>query len=595
MEKIGVLDFGGQYTHLIANRIRRLGVYSEVLDNNATGEGFCGVILSGGPGSVYDANAPQLNPALLTSKIPILGICYGHQLLANTLGGKVDKGNIQEYGRADMDITKKSEIFKELDKKETVWMSHGDTITKLPEGFTEIASTSDCSFTAMENKSKKIFGFQFHPEVTHTKNGNKILSNFIDICNCKREWNIDKHITEINENIKQLVNDKKVFLLVSGGVDSTVAFALLNNALGKEKVFGLHINTGLMRKNESEEILSVFNSFGFDNLSVVDAKKDFLDALKNITDPEQKRKIIGNKFLDVTNREIDKFNLDQDNWVLAQGTIYPDTIESGGTKNSSVIKTHHNRVDKIQELINKGRVIEPLADFYKDEVRKVGLGLGIPKSLIWRHPFPGPGLGVRILCSDTEQSEPDLKILENKLNEELKLVDRNIFVLPVQSVGVQGDSRTYAHPAVITGSVDFNNLEKLSTAITNNHKNINRVLLLLAPSKMPKQMLKKCDINFDRAQIAREADFIAHQVLLDNDYLEKVWQMPVVLLPLINENNEETIVLRPVSSNEAMTAEFSMLPENIVMEMAEKLINISGVGTVLYDMTHKPPGTIEWE
>lgn len=598
MDNIAVLDFGGQYTHLIANRVRRLGVYSEVLSPEVDLrklKKFAGIILSGGPDSVYDKNAPSLNPEILELELPVLGICYGHQLMVYTMKGDVRRGTIREYGLAVLNMKTESAVFKEIPRETNIWMSHGDTVAKLPPGFKAIASTVDCEYAAIENLQRKLFGFQFHPEVTHTDEGMKMLSNFIDICNCKRTWNVADHLAGLYRNLKESAKGKKVFLLVSGGVDSTVAFALLNNALGKDRVFGLHIDTGLMRKGESSETIKVLHELGFTNLSVTYAGETFINALKGVYKPEEKRRIIGETFLDVKDREIVRFGLDENDWLFAQGTIYPDTIESGGTKNAKVIKTHHNRVDRIQKMIKKGLVLEPLASFYKDEVRKTGIDLGLPKALIWRHPFPGPGLGVRILCSDGK-ANPDIEKIENKVRNSFVLKNRELFVLPVQSVGVQGDMRTYAHPAVITGNMDFSGLEDLSTKITNAFQEINRVLLLLSSkTRLSSLRLLSCDVSPLRIKKAREADAVSNAILEKHGLMSEIWQMPVVLLPLTDEHGNEAIVLRPVVSQEAMTARVYALPENVVAEMAEELLSISGIGTVFYDITHKPPATIEWE
>lgn len=282
-------------------------------------------------------------------------------------------------------------------------MSHGDAVEKIPEGFITIASTQDCTHAAVADHSRNFYGLQFHPEVTDSINGMKILSNFIDICGCKRDWNSDAFFEEIAGSIRSICGDRKVFLLVSGGVDSSVAFTLLNKVLGSSKVLGLHIDNGLMREGESSAVIEYMRENGFDNLKVIDASGDFLKALEGVTDPEKKRTIIGNMFLTAKEKAFEEFGLNADEWILAQGTIYPDTIESAGTQHADLIKTHHNRVDLILELIRLERVIEPLSQLYKDEVRELGEKLGLPGKLVWRHPFPGPGLGVRVLCSDGKE------------------------------------------------------------------------------------------------------------------------------------------------------------------------------------------------
>ncbi|MCL2283154.1 MAG: glutamine-hydrolyzing GMP synthase, partial [Fibromonadales bacterium] len=455
---IAVLDFGGQYAHLIANRVRKHGVFTRIFSPNTPVEHLKevkGIIFSGGPMSVYEQKAPAFNKAILNINVPKLGICYGHQLIAESFGGKVVPGKVKEYGIANLEITdKESLLLKGIPEKSRAWMSHGDQISKLPGGFKAIASTSDCEFAAVENSAQKIYGIQFHPEVTHSEFGETVLENFaLNICGCKKSWDIKSYLPKISEKIKKTVGGKKVFLLVSGGVDSTVAFVLLNRILGSERVLGLHIDSGLMRLNESSNVMDFLKKEGMDNLQICDASEVFLNALKGVALPEMKRKIIGETFLKVKDSEMQRLSLSEDEWVIAQGTIYPDTIESGGTENSDVIKTHHNRVQGVLELEKKGMLLEPLADLYKDEVRALGTSIGIPHELVWRHPFPGPGLGVRLLCSDGKS--------------------------PLKSVGVQGDARTYAQPLFIESEESWEELEKRSTDTTNRSSEINRVVLTI--------------------------------------------------------------------------------------------------------------------
>ncbi len=613
-DKIVVLDFGAQYGHLIARRIRELNVYSEIMEPTVDVSGLknCkGIILSGGPSSVNDEDAPEYNPEIFKLDIPILGICYGHQVMSKEMKGSIKPGKSNEYGIAKLDITDNNSLFKDMDSsQEIVWMSHGDSVDELPNGFKTIASTADCAVAAIANESKKYYGLQFHPEVTHTKNGQKIFDNFINICSCKREWTMKNYVKDQIDEIKNRVGDsKKVFLLVSGGVDSTVAFSLLNKALGNDRVYGLHIDNGLMRKNESEFVDKVLRKHGFDNFHVVDAGKQFIDNLKGVTEPEAKRKIIGDTFIDVQKSELARLDLDEDLWLLGQGTIYPDTIESSGTKNSALIKTHHNRVEIIQKLIEQGKVIEPLAQLYKDEVRAVGKELELPYELVWRHPFPGPGLGVRVLCNNTENDHTADEITEingrifSVINNEDKYLGK---ILPIKSVGVQGDFRTYRNPCVIYSKdlnkensiLDYDELEKISTDLTNKVPEINRVVLCLTNSsetleKRPSLLLDKT-MTVDRIDLLKEADNIAMNALIENKLMDEIWQMPTVLIP-ISFGNGESIVLRPVLSKEAMTASFARIEKDILLKMATDIKNIPGIDEVFFDLTHKPPGTIEWE
>jgi GMP synthase (glutamine-hydrolysing) len=597
MDQIAVIDFGGQYTHLIANRIRRLGVYSAIVSCNADVsklKDFKGIILSGGPSSVLEAGSPTVSKEIFTLGIPILGLCYGHQLMAKLLGGKVSRGEVREYGIARMAIRRESPLFSGLDKSQQIWMSHGDSVESLPEGFETYGTTDDCATAAVGNPAKRWFGLQFHPEVTDTPAGMNMLDNFLTICAVSRTWNPDQYLKEISTEIKKQCGGRKVFLLVSGGVDSTVAFALLNKALGPEHVLGLHIDNGMMRLNETADIEAMLNREGFNNLHVVDASETFLAALKGVTEPEKKRTIIGNTFLKVKEQAEASLGLNVNEWLLGQGTIYPDTIESAGTEHAAKIKTHHNRVDIVLELIAAGLVVEPLAQLYKDEVRMLGKALGLPDSLIWRHPFPGPGLGVRLLCSDGGAVEltPGLDARLNALTQPQGYA---AVALPVRSVGVQGDSRTYAHPALLTGTHDWAALEALSTRITNGISDINRVVYGLHIESKPSYRLISAYPTRERLDKLRLIDAAVTKALLDFKAYDAVWQMPVVLLPLVNENGHECIVLRPIMSQEAMTARFVALPDAVLAAMVEGIRKVDGAGDVFFDLTHKPPGTIEWE
>ncbi len=584
MEKIVILDFGSQYCHLLARRIRDLGVYSEIMAAESKVEEIGdvkGIIISGGPSSVFDPSSPKLDLRIFEMGVPVLGLCFGHQLIAFNLEGRVDKGDVREYGKSVLNIYN-SELFKGLGKEEVVWMSHFDTVKGVPEGFKVIGSTTDCPFAAIEDSKKRIYGVQFHPEVTHTKNGLKILGNFVNICGCKKNWSMENFISEKIDEVKDFVGEKKVLLLVSGGVDSTVCFALLNRALGKERVYGLHIDNGLMRKNESSEIKKELEKFGFDNFHVVDASKEFVGALEGVYDPEEKRKIIGEKFIDVQQKELERMGFNSSEWLLGQGTIYPDTIETGGTKNSALIKTHHNRVEVVRQMIKEGKVIEPIKELYKDEVRMLGRNLGLSISLVNRHPFPGPGLGVRCLCGEVEErSDADVDSFVSKYDVRAR-------VLGVKSVGVQGDERTFKNPVVLFGDLNWEELEEISTMITNNFSSVNRVLYSL---KFSDGSFKKSFVTKERLDRLREADDIVMKMLIDRGVYDDVWQFPVVMLPV---GCNESVVLRPVDSKEAMTAEFSKIDMNIVKEMAEKIYAL-GFSNVFYDITNKPPGTIEWE
>ena len=638
MNHIAILDFGSQYTHLIARRVRELGVLSKIYAPDIKAAKLpadaVGLILSGGPQSVYAKDSLTIDQKIIKLGKPILGLCYGHQLLANLLGGAVAPGSVREYGRAQLEIKKDSPLLAGVNKKSLVWMSHGDTVTKLAPGFSVIAATADCPIAAASDEARAIFGLQFHPEVRHTSAGKKILKNFvINICRAERKWKIENLLNDLIEKIRQQAGAKNVFLLVSGGVDSTVCFALLEKALGRERVYGLHIDTGFMRQNESRQVKASLAAAGYNNLRQIDASALFYKRLRNVFDPEQKRQIIGQTFLDVQEQTSQKLKLDVKKWLLGQGTIYPDTIESGGTRHADKIKTHHNRVDAIREMISQGRVIEPLADFYKDEVRQLGQILGLPAELINRHPFPGPGLAIRVLwhCERSEASQKlatlwaAIPTLNSGIAEPVPSIPEGVVstlsrndifysILPIKSVGVQGDNRTYAHPLVLwfnnlsmtglsaealakaEGETSWNKLDQLASQITNTNRHINRVLLLLNPSSdnKIKGQLKMAYLTPKRVELARQIDALALEEITNAGQYDKIWQFPVVLLPF-GEKGKESIVLRPIVSQEAMTANFARLPQVVLTQIVERILATEKISYVFYDITNKPPGTIEWE
>lgn len=607
MDSIAVIDFGGQYAHLIANRIRRLGVFAEiVLPAQATAahlKSYAGIVLSGGPASVLTKDSPTLSKEIFTLGIPVLAICYGHQLTMHLLGGKVKKGKAPEYGPAELKLVGKSALFAGVKPKSTAWMSHWDEVVALPEGFTVVASTKDCKYAAVVGEFKiqnskfktRIYSLQFHPEVTHTAQGEKIIANFVKVTGAKKSWTMDEFLKSEIKKIKTQVGDRKVFLLVSGGVDSTVAFALLEKALGKNRVYGLLVDHGLARQGETEAVIESLKKAGFDNLHVAREAGHFLAALKNAVDPEEKRRIIGRVFLHVQRAAVHRLKLNPRQWLLGQGTIYPDTIESGATKHADKIKTHHNRVEEIEEMVRQGLVVEPLKDLYKDEVREVGRKLKLPAALVDRHPFPGPGLGVRILCTK-ELVKPDTTSrIEAEIRRKWKMDGK---VLPIKSVGVQGDARTYAYPvALFTSSRDFVKLDRIATEIIQRFPEVNRVILALNTTKAPRMFrMKVATITPSRVELLQSADAVAMDVLRAKKCYDRVWQMPVVLAPVNSDGSGlESVILRPVESREAMTAAFAKLPAPVVAEMTKRIAKIKGIAYVFYDITNKPPATIEWE
>lgn len=595
---IVVLDFGGQYAHLIANRIRRLRVHTEIR-SPATAvadlQDADGLILSGGPASVYDPQAPAYNPEILAMGKPMLGLCYGHQLLCHCLGGQVKRGATHEFGAAYLHVQKAEGVLAGLDARERVWMSHRDHVAALPPGFAVLGATENCPVAAMGDPERKIYGLQFHPEVTHTVRGMEILDNFAELCGAERCWTMERYAGQAIARIREQARGGNVFLFVSGGVDSSVAFLLLNRALGAERVLGLHIDNGFMRAGETALVERLMKGAGLHNLKVVDASADFLAATAGIADPEEKRRRIGEEFIRVRDRALAALALNPDEWLLGQGTLYTDTIESGGTENAAVIKTHHNRVGVIERLLAEGKVVEPLDQLYKDEVRTLGETLGLPHHLIWRHPFPGPGLAVRVLCSEQSSAQNADSGLVSEAQKVAAAFGLELDVLPLRSVGVQGDGRTYAHPAVVTGPHEWKTLEALSTELTNRFPAINRVIYLLGPTPRPQQNLKAGYLTCDRLDLLRRADAIAMEALERHGLMREVTQMPTVLLPLSSDGDQESVVLRPIATSDFMTARFCRLPRKFLDDVCERLLSLEGIEAVFYDITHKPPGTVEWE
>lgn len=601
MDTIAILDFGSQYAHLIADRIRRLKVHSEIFPADVSPEklkSMKGIILSGGPQSVHAEGGLKCDPAIFDLNIPVLGICYGHQVINHLLGGRVQTGKVGEYGKALLHVHDlNNPLTQGLDAEEPVWMSHFDEVVAIPKTAKALASTDDGKY-AMVDFGKNQWGIQFHAEVAHTPHGMKILDNFLNICEAKREWSMDQFLERKIKEIQIQAQGKKVFLLISGGVDSTVTFLLLEKALGNDRVYGLFVDHGLMRKGEGASVKQLLEKIGVKNLRVYDGADEFIGALKEAYDPEVKRRIIGDKFLEVQRHVTKELGLNPDEWLLGQGTIYPDTIESGGTKHADKIKTHHNRVPEIEELIRQCRMIEPVKDLYKDEVREVGEKLGLSPDMVWRHPFPGPGLGVRCLCV----KEPSLLANAAKLEQEIDaFLQKNntpllAKVLPVKSVGVQGDVRSYRHPVVLSGQADWSQLEAISPMLTNRFLDLNRVLWFLGEGRVDTIRSLPNFTTKERLALLQEADALVNQMLFEKNLLRDIWQFPVVLLPLeINDRPGETIVLRPVSSTEAMTANFYPMDKTLLHDLTQKIQALPGISAVLYDITNKPPGTIEWE
>lgn len=621
--KIVVLDFGSQYAHLIAKRFRMMGYYSEIALPSAGLETFKnakGIVLSGGPSSIYDKNAPEFNSEILKLDIPILGLCYGHYVLQTGYNGKAQKALVGEFGFATLELNQniKCPLFEEIASPQQVWMSHQDAVVKPGDGFETVGSTKDCEFAALQNLEKKRFSLQFHCEVKDTPCGNKILENFANFCGMEKNWDQDTVLNHIIDSIKNQADDKNVLLFLSGGVDSTVAFALLNKALGQKRVLGLHIDNGFMRKNESKKVEEAYKNHGFSNFIVEDASKTFLKAVENLTDPQKKRMAIGENFITVRNEVVAKQKFDENKWLLAQGTLYPDIIESGGTKNSNVIKTHHNRVDGIQKLIEKGLIIEPLKDLYKDEVRAIGKKLGLEDELVMRHPFPGPGLSINVLCSNGTMTDNDKEEFK-KAQEEISKVQLGMFcekcsenlekyILPVKSVGVQGDFRTYRFPSVISFAKMENGfyhlpkkwekLEAASSQITNSASFINRTIIRLWQNPSVKDEALKLQEGYctkDRLDQTRDADDIVLTALHKSGWYNKIFQHLTINLPYASSKERCSFVLRPLCSEDVMTARFAQLPQNLLMDIVQEISKLPYVDAIFFDLTNKPPATFGWE
>lgn len=511
-EKILVIDFGSQTTQLIARRIREFSVYSEIKScfislKEIKEDHPKGIILSGGPASVYDEDSPKIDPQIFELGIPVLGICYGAQLMSYLLGGKVQRSLKREFGPAEIEILSKSPLFKglELKKKYRVWMSHSDRVEALPRDFIPLARTDNSPYAAFSHKELPLYGVQFHPEVVHTEIGKELLKNFVfEICGCTPSWTMPSFIEATCEEIRKKVKeDERVICALSGGIDSTVTALLVHRAIG-DRLIPIFVNNGLLRKGEAEEVLELMSGLGL-KVVYVDASSLFLERLKGVTDPERKRKIIGETFIEVFEEKAKEFEKVR---YLAQGTLYPDVIESCSFRGPSArIKSHHN-VGGLPEKMNL-KLIEPLRELFKDEVRKIAELLGLPKKIIWRQPFPGPGLAVRIIGEITE--------------------------------------------------------EKLA--------------------------------------ILREADYIVQEEMLNSGWYYKVWQSFAVLLPVKTvgvmgdaRTYEYVIALRVVESQDAMTADWVKLPYDLLERISNRIINeVKGVNRVVYDISPKPPATIEWE
>ena len=495
-----VVDFGAQYAQLIARRVREANVYSEIVPSHITAAEVtamnpAAIVLSGGPASVYADHAPKFDAGILKLGIPVFGICYGFQAMAAALGGVVSQTGKSEFGRTEVKVESTSKIFKSMPAVQSVWMSHGDAVTQAPAGFTVCAVTADTPIAAFEDATGKIAGVQFHPEVLHSEHGQEILKNWlINIAGCQPDWTTGNIAENEIAKAKSLIGSKRVICGLSGGVDSAVAAAIIQRAVGSQLTC-VFVDHGLLRSGESEQVQRDFVAATGIDLVVVDAVDQFLNALAGVTDPETKRKIIGREFIRSFEKAARDIAAGGDVEFLVQGTLYPDVVESGGGTGTANIKSHHNVGGLPDDL--KFTLVEPLRTLFKDEVRQVGLELGLPEEIVWRQPFPGPGLGIRIIGEVTKERLDLLRHADLIAREELKAagLDRDIWQCPVvlladvRSVGVQGDGRTYGHPIVLRpvssedamtadwSRVPYETLEKISTRITNEVREVNRVVL----------------------------------------------------------------------------------------------------------------------
>ncbi len=603
-DKIAVVDFGGQYAHLIATKIRRLEVLAEICQPDDPIEAFAeyrGILLSGSPSLSAFGEDSDYTRGIFDLSVPILGLCFGHQEIAKRYGGQVVHGG-RQWGPAELHLEREHPLFAGLGPVEPVWMSHYDSVVAVGADFEELGITRVAGegtphrYAAIGSDRLRRYGFQFHPEVDDTLHGDEMLANFVfGICGCRPSWTMDRFLAEQVERVRDRVGERSVFLLASGGVDSTVAAKLLGLALGPERLHLLHIDNGLMRRGESREVVAALGELGLGaHLEFVDASGDFLAALDGLVEPEAKRRVIGDTFIAVFEREARRLGIEEH--LLAQGTIYPDTIETGGTRRADTIKTHHNRVPVIAEMIAAGRIVEPLADLYKVEVRELGLELGVPREQVFRHPFPGPGLGVRLLCSTGEPDRTDFAAIEPAVSAVAARTGLAAHALPILSVGVKADLRSYEHPVLISGEATWERLRRVAGALLEAVPHVNRCLWWLGAGAPTRIRPLGATVTRERLDLLREADAIVMGALVRFGLYDSIWQCPTVLVPLeIDGRGRELVIVRPVHSERAMTATPAELPAAVRAELAVRLLPLPGVSGLALDITTKPPGTIEWE
>ena len=618
--QVAILDAGSQFGGLIDRHVREFGLRTSLLPLDAPVEqlaGYDAVIVSGGPKSVGDADAYWCDPRLAELDKPILGICYGMQLLARLYGGAVGPSNLREDGPQVTRFEAGSALFKGLSGEQQVLMSHGDSVRVVPKGFVVSGGKHDDLISAIESPKLRRYGVQFHPEVFQTNCGPRLFSNFLaGIAGLKPDYSLEDQQAEAIKYVREAVGGNEVLVFVSGGVDSAVVAALVSRAVDKSKIHAFHIDTGLMRADESEQVVVALRAAGID-VELLDASETFATAttvidgvetspLREVIDPQTKRKIIGDTFIRVRADILERTQLPAGT-VLAQGSLRPDLIESGSHLASSkadVIKTHHNDTQRVRELRDLGQVVEPLQQLYKDQVRALGRRLGLPDRLVDRHPFPGPGLAIRVLCAKAPYRLPDHDALQAGLDDFVSTHDPDFHahLLPVRTVGVQGDGRSYKYLAGIEGPADWWRLFKLAAAIPNHNHVVNRVCYL-GPKPVDRAALSvtKTYLTPDVIEQDRQADNIVTEVLRQYDLMESISQMPVILFPVsFGKPGERAIALRPFKTPDFMTGIAARpgedIPEAALAEMIKRILQeVPGISRVVYDLSSKPPGTTEWE
>lgn len=612
---IAILDCGGQYTKVIDRRLRELLVHTEILPLAVSPDQldrFDAIVLSGGPSSVYEADAPAFDPAVLSTGKPMLGICYGMQLLARHFGGEVGRGGRAEYGVETITIDPDSALFQGLDASQRVLMSHGDSVSSVPEGF-RITARSDHAIAAIEDTARRIVGVQFHPEVDLTEQGTAVLGNFIrNVAQLEQNYLLEDRIAAAVSNIRQQVGSRDVFALVSGGVDSAVTAALLLKALPANQVHALHVDTGFMRLNESEGVVNELRNLGLKQLRHVNVADQFFDSrlntpdgrvigpLTELHDPEDKRELVGNMFMEVLRQELETMELDFDSAIFAQGTLRPDLIESGNPDVSSTasnIKTHHNDVPAVRHAREQGRVVETNSDWHKDEVRQVAIELGLSEAIAQRQPFPGPGLVLRLITWDgTDEVPADL---DSRIATELTGAPiSSVRTYPLRTVGVQGDRRSYRFLTLLeTGDLAQPVVNRAGQIIAGGFEEVNRVAVVLA-ARAPLQGLQPHAslINREQVELLQRIDAEARETLHDMPSS----QMFALLLPIATAPGRYTVALRSIITNDYMTGRHTAPGEDYPAERftawaASVLEQHPQVDAVIYDVTGKPPGTVEWQ